>query len=127
METMNYDTVLPPRVRAELSRPRKPKRPKRLKLWHKIAIGLILLIGLRHLNTVPQRERVATWYTEELVNPADPPPPGAYIDLRPKHQVKHSNRVYTSEELFGSIYRQQIDGIDTGSKSKLWNDFYCGR
>jgi hypothetical protein len=47
---MNYDTVLPDRLRAHIER--KANR-KPLKLVYKIGIALLLLAGLRHLNTVP--------------------------------------------------------------------------
>jgi len=103
---MNYDTVLPPRIRATLLH-----KPRRLKLWHKIAIGLVLLLGLRHLNTVPQRELYSEWTDN-----------GTY--LYPKNPPEHhSHRVYTAETLFGSSYRVQNDGIDTRSQSKIWEDF----
>jgi len=85
---MNYDTVLPPRVRAELfNRPRR-----RMKLWHKILIGLVLLVGLRHLNTVPHRTAsVGMVY------------------------------VYTEETLFGSTYVRKTNGV-VGMSSKVFED-----
>jgi hypothetical protein len=120
---MNYDTVLPERIRARLER-KSSKKP--LKLVYKIAIALLLLAGLRHFNTVPHREWKTTWTTAE------------YWELKPgmnekdrystpnstiyHSAVSYEDSVYTSEELFGSSYRGSIAGKDIGISSKEFND-----
>jgi hypothetical protein len=101
---MNYDTVLPDRLRAQLGR-KANRRP--LKLIYKIAIVLLLLVGLRHLNTVPHRE----WQQHR----------GAYNYLT-KEGSTLTDIAYTSEDLFGSSYRGKIDGKDIGISSKNFDD-----
>jgi hypothetical protein len=92
---MNYDTVLPDRLRAKIKRQanRKP-----LKLVYKIGIVLLLLVGLRHLNTVPHRE----WYK----------------------MAGSKCEIHTVEELFGSSYRGAIDGKDLNVSSKDFSDIW---
>jgi hypothetical protein len=118
---MNYDTVLPPRIRTELL-----NKPKRLKLWHKIAIGLVLLIGLRHLNTVPHREWESAVVTYELNDPTQPEVinTNGGPDFRPRHAVSHGKKVYTAEGIFGSSYRASYDGDDLGYSSKKFGDVF---
>jgi hypothetical protein len=87
---MNYDTVLPHRLRAYIER--KASR-KPIRLICKFAIVLVLLAGLRHLNTVPHRE-----YQE---------PYGS---------------IYTVEDLFGSSYQGTRNGKNLGFSSKNFDD-----
>jgi len=128
---VNYDTILPPRIRTELL-----NKPKRFKLWHKIAIGLVLLIGLRHLNTLPHREWVNTWHTggqmeDQIVSnrQAYDPNLARWVDASIHKQVQvplsnHSKRVYTAEGLFGSSYQAEEDGNDLGFSSKRLGDVF---
>ena len=125
LETMNYDTTLPPEIRARFKT--GLGKPKRLKLWHKVALCIVLLAGLRHLNTVPQRERVSEFVTIDLDHPEIPYDQNGGIDFRPRHRATHVRRVYTAEDIFGSIYREQMDGKDTGNQSKIWEDFFPKR
>jgi hypothetical protein len=122
---MNYDTVLPNRLRVELQK--RPK-PKKLKVLWKIAIAVVLLIGLRHLNTAPQRQWEKAWRNEahwedhyEYQNgyPVVVPEKAVY-----HQQVDHKWRVYTAEDLFGSSYRGERDGQDIGLSSKNFGDIF---
>jgi hypothetical protein len=76
---------------------------QRIKLWHKIAIGLVLLIGLRHLNTVPHRER------------------SLYIAYNGKGQA-FSYNIVTEETLLGSTYRLMAGNEPTRLSSKHFED-----
>src|SRR5262245_10592944 len=118
---MNYDTLLPPRIRGELLHTLKPKR---FKLWHKIVLCLVLLVGLRHLNTVPHREWSVTdwkyadgpglemgWYEENGKTVAH-------------HKVYYTTKVYTAEGLSGSSYRTKRDDEDLGISSKKFGDVF---
>jgi hypothetical protein len=107
---MNYDTVLPDRIRTRLER-KSSKKP--LKLFYKITIALLLLAGLRHFNTVPHREWKTTYYKDN----------GFYDAQRNWISGdKLQDMVYTAEELFGSSYRGAINGIDIGISSKEFDD-----
>jgi hypothetical protein len=101
---MNYDTILPEKIRTRLER-KSAKKP--LKLVYKIAIALLLLAGLRHFNTVPHREWSKKNYTGTFV-PND----------------GHETLVYTAEELFGSSYRVKKDGQDIGITSRNFGDVF---
>jgi hypothetical protein len=99
---MNYDTILPEKIRTRLER-QSSKKP--LKLFYKITIALLLLAGLRHFNTVPHREW--TGHTRE----------------------NSAARIYTAEEIFGSSYRGQIRSKsdlweDIGINSKRFEDIF---
>jgi hypothetical protein len=124
------DTVLPPRIRTELL-----NKPRHVKLWQKIAIALVLLIGLRHLNTVPQREwsqgyiTGGYWEGGERKQNYDSVRQifyGPVITTQgtwvPK--TNHIKSLYTAEGLFGSCYRIKTDGKDWGVSSKRFNEIF---
>jgi hypothetical protein len=127
------DTVLPPKIRRELS---NQSGSKIKRIIGSTVLVVILLAGLRHLNTVPQREWTEKWTINGRWEEASfewskkPGADGRYtrIDIPSKwvDGSDHNKRVYTIEGLFGSY--TALKKMDTAlGNPKISGVFSCRR